>query len=116
MMSASTLGVGSVFLVLAALGGLARWWAARWNSGWPWGTIAANLAACFALGLTTSLTGWWVDPVRVGLLGALSTWSTVAQETAAALRAGRPATAFGYVSSTVAGGVALAWFGLALGS
>ncbi len=78
------------------------------------GTLAVNLAAAFFLGLSVELDGVAAIALRVGLLGALSTWSTLAHQLADLLRRGRRRPALLYLGSTLVGGVALAWLGLVL--
>ena len=66
----------------------------------PWGTLFANLAGCFMIGVIFAL----IDRTRVlsplmrlffmtGFLGALTTFSTYAMETVQAIRTGSNATA-----------------------
>jgi len=79
------------------------------------GTLAVNLGAAFLLGLSAQWDGVAAIAVRVGLLGALSTWSTLAHQVADLLRRGRRGPAAIYLGSTLTGGVLLAWLGLAFG-
>lgn len=78
------------------------------------GTLAVNLGAAFLLGLSASWTGIAADGFRIGLLGAASTWSTLANEVARLLddrRYGRAAT---YLMLSLGLGVSAAWAGLQL--
>ena len=108
-----------ILLVLpaAAAGGLIRWQLAeRFNVGRtiPMGTFVANCAASFLIGLLSGLENGSELVVRVGLLGALSTWSTLANEVVELHRqAGRGWAAL-YLTSSVTSGVGLAWLGLQL--
>jgi CrcB protein len=80
----------------------------------PVGTLTVNLAAAFLLGLSVEWDGVAAVALRVGLLGALSTWSTLAHQLADLLRRGRPRPAAIYLATTLVGGVACAWLGIAL--
>lgn len=107
--------VALAFLPLAAAGGLLRWQLGeRFNSSLPLGTLAANTLASLSLGLLSG-TGSTSDVlIGVGLLGALSTWSTLANEVASLHRSGRSLTAVGYLGGTLVLGIAAAWLGLSL--
>lgn len=98
-------GLGAV--LRAALG-------QRLNRSIPWGTLAANLAAALALGLLADTTGRWVEVISIGLLGALSTWSSLAHEVVQLIEEKEYSVAAGYLGGTVTAGVGLAWIGLAL--
>lgn len=78
------------------------------------GTLAVNVVAAFLLGLSTRWVGVWVDGLRIGLLGAASTWSTLADEVASHVRNGRRALAGCYLSASLVAGVLAAWVGLQL--
>lgn len=75
-------------------------------------TLAINVLAAFLLGASASWTGVVADGFRIGLLGAASTWSTLANELAALLRERHVARAGLYLGSTLALGVLAAWVGL----
>lgn len=102
--------------VLGAVGASIRFGLARWGNGsvggWPFGTFAANIASAFALGAIHGRFGDLGTAVGVGLLGALSTWSTLAIEVVDRLRSGRWPTGLGYLAATLAVGIAAAWAGL----
>lgn len=78
------------------------------------GTLAINLAAAFLLGLSASWDGVAGDGIRIGLLGAASTWSTLANELALLLRHRRFTRAGVYVVLSLVLGVGAAWIGLEL--
>jgi CrcB protein len=104
-----------IVLVLsaAAAGAVVRWLlGTKLNGQFPFGTLAANLAAAFAAGLFTGLDNSTDLVVRVGLLGALSTWSTLANELAGMLRSGDRTLAAIYGTTSVVLGIGLAWIGL----
>ena len=90
--------------------------------GVPLGTFAANALGAIAMGFLAALfrtAEAWDSPVRlfllVGVLGALTTFSTFAMETVDALRAGRMAVALVYVVGTVIVTVVGCWIGYAVG-
>ena len=82
----------------------------------PWRTLAVNTAGAFLLGLVAA-SRWWDDPIvaTTAGLGSLTTFSTVAAETASLLDNGRKGRAIAYVGMTLVVGSAAAWFGLTLG-
>ena len=81
-----------------AVGTLARYWLAGFvqrahESTFPWGTLVVNASGCFAFGLVWTLAeerlligGETRAIVLVGFMGAFTTFSTFAFETAAMLR------------------------------
>ncbi|MCP5025059.1 MAG: hypothetical protein GY929_02135 [Actinomycetia bacterium] len=107
----------ALFLMAAAGGGILRALAAtasaRAGARLPLGTLAANVGASFAAGLATGLDGPLATIVAVGLLGALSTFSTLVRELVA-LGRDEPAAAAAYLVLTVVGGIGAAGAGLAL--
>lgn len=86
----------------------------RLNGRLPSGTFLANTTACFLLGLASQWDGVTGTAVRIGLLGSLSTWSSLAFEVSTMWRIGRRAEAAAYLTLTVVLGVGLAWVGLRL--
>lgn len=76
------------------------------------GTAAINLSAAFMLGLSADWTGFAADGFRIGLLGAASTWSTLALELATLIREGRRVRAGVYLVLSLGLGVGAAWIGL----
>jgi len=89
--------------------------------GFPVGTLAANLAGCLLIGL---LAGWAAHagpmPVpleralRVGFLGALTTFSTFSLDLVVLMERGANAAAAGYAVASVLGGVGAVFAGLAV--
>ncbi|WKD61913.1 camphor resistance protein CrcB [Corynebacterium ciconiae DSM 44920] len=71
----------------AFLGGALRAWCST-HLRQPWGTLSANAAATFLLGLVTGapLQDWLLLILGTGVAGALSTWSTLAKEIATSLQ------------------------------
>lgn len=108
----------------AVLGAWSRWLLALWLnahvSGWPWGTLLANLAGAYLIGLVlgmVSLHPEWPAWIRLavvtGFLGALTTFSTFSAETVAMLESGDYARAAGYAAVSLAGSLLLTGLGLA---
>lgn len=83
----------------------------------PWGILVVNLTGAFALGILSGgvvdASGLWV--LGVGLLGGYTTFSSVAVSTVALAEDGRPRASVAYALANLAGSVALAAAGLALG-
>ncbi|MEM9562982.1 MAG: CrcB family protein [Actinomycetota bacterium] len=103
-------------IVAASLGAVVRYlMALRFDRELPVGTLAVNLAASAALGLAASAPTPAATVLGVGALGALSTWSAVANEAAAMARDGHGGLAIGYLALTATSGVLAAWIGLRLG-
>ena len=84
--------------------------------GWPWATFAVNLSGAFVIGVFLTV----VPPhahrsrafVAVGILGAYTTFSTLAMETVLLLRAGRVGLGIGYLTGTITVGLACAQVGV----
>lgn len=84
--------------------------------GFPWGTLIINLSGSFLLGaLLVAVTEVWrphhlLRPLLgTGLLGGYTTFSTFALE----VRGASGAVAASYLIASVAGGVFVAWCGMA---
>jgi len=109
-----------------AAGALCRWRVSLWCANalhwsFPIGTLTVNVAGCFLLGLAIHVgthTSFIPVPVRsgvaVGLLGALTTFSTFGYETVKLLEAGAWHLAIGNVAANVAIGLIAVSLGLAL--
>ena len=87
--------------------------------GWPWGTLAVNVAGSFAIGV---LFAWFLakpapDWVRFGLitgvLGGFTTFSAFSIETVELLRAGATVSALAYVAATMILGLGACALGIA---
>jgi len=82
--------------------------------GFPWGTLAVNLAGSFLIGLCAALAerqgaGSWVRPwLMVGFLGGFTTFSAFSLENLHLLRSGQVVSLFTYVAVSVVGGLSLA--------
>ena len=116
-MSAADVGIVVLVALAAAVGATIRFVVGdQLNRGFPTGTLAVNLVASAALGLLASGPEALRVVVGVGALGALSTWSTAANEAATMSREGNGALGLGYLALTVSSGILTAWFGLRLGT
>lgn len=104
-----------LFIVAAAVGASARYLAARaLNGPFPYGTLTVNLAASLALGVLSRQDGLWWTVAGIGALGALSTWSTVANEVGELARERQGLLAALYLWATATSGVVAAWIGIQL--
>ena len=92
---------------------------ARLGSGFPLGTLLANVAACVLLGLLAGLGLATDSPGYVllgtGVAGAMSTYSTFAFETVRLVEEGQLGRAVGYATVSPVAGVAALLLGLSAG-
>jgi len=107
-----------------SLGALCRYglasFAARYMANrFPWGTLAANLIGCFAIGAAFALTERTqaLSPesrlfFMTGFLGALTTFSTYALETVQSVRTGSTLTAVLNFAANNLGGLLLVLAGM----
>jgi len=83
-----------------------------------WSTVGINIVGSFLLGLLVA-ESWFGRDVRegigVGFLGGFTTFSTFSVQAVLEVDAGEPARAIAYVLASVAGGLAAATAGYALG-
>jgi fluoride exporter len=110
-----------------AIGTLARYivsgLASRLNSGeYPWGTLAVNAVGCFLFGLVWMLaedrmliSGRTRFIVLTGFMGAFTTFSTFAFETAAMARDSEWLIAAANLLAHNVGGLALVLLGMVVG-
>jgi CrcB protein len=125
---ALTLWWQQLLLVMAggALGAGARFWMGGWllrqlGSGFPWGTLTANLLGSFVAGF---LAIWledrgpsalyWRAFLIVGVLGALTTYSALMLECLLLARSQRSGLLLGYLAVSLVAGLALVWVGARL--
>lgn len=115
-------------LVMAggALGAAGRFWLGglllrHIGTGFPWGTLAANLIGSFAVGFVAVwLEGrgaaalWWRAFLIVGLLGGLTTYSALMLELLLFARSQRSGLALAYLGLTLVLGLLLVWAGAEL--
>ena len=100
---------------LAAVGTLTRWQAGRLlNAALPLGTLLVNLVGSFALGLLAGRAATTLTVIGIGLLGSLTTFSTLMVEAETMGRSSRHGAAVGYLALTVVGGIGAALVGLEL--
>ncbi len=106
----SFLGGAGRYLVSLAMKGVSK--------GFPWATLAVNLAGCFLIGLLWGLfskngsdSSNWALFLTVGLCGGFTTFSTFSKEALVMLQGGNIWGFAGYVAISVIAGIALVAFG-----
>lgn len=122
---------GSIGAVTRYGAGLA---AARWlGRGFPWGTLAVNVAGCFLMGLVMEImlnleakaslpppastdfgSSFWRQGVAIGFLGALTTFSAFGADTIRQLQSGQHLTALANIAANVTLSLAAVWCGVIL--
>ena len=108
-----------------AIGACMRYWlflSVGTVAGIPLGTFVANAFGAVTMGFLAAVfrnAESWESPLRlfllVGVLGALTTFSTFALEAVDALRAGKTVVALAYVIGTVIITVGGCWIGYVMG-
>ncbi|MFR0609527.1 fluoride efflux transporter FluC [Limosilactobacillus mucosae] len=103
----------------ASLGAALRWlltltWQKWGRSGWPVATLFINLTGSFLMGWLANLTmtGSLRLFLTTGLLGGYTTFSTFSTELLAMLDEGKAARCWGYMLTSVLGGLGAAWLGI----
>ena len=88
------------------------------SQGFPWGTLLVNLVGCFAFGVIFALFGKysstgnaWCLLLTTGVCGGFTTFSTFANESMQMMQSGNWGGFAGYVTASVALGVALVALG-----
>ena len=103
------------FVIAAMLGGVARWQSGRLNRpGFPIGTLAVNTVAAFVAGLAAGASTTVSLVVVTAYLGSMSTFSTVTGELVDLRETIGLPRSIAYGTTTLAAGVAVAWFGLSI--
>lgn len=110
---------GAVGAVLRHFAGLAA--LRLMGPGFPWGTLCVNIAGSFVMGLLVGLFAHFWHPVQevrafltVGVLGALTTFSTFSLDTAVLWERGQMMETGLYVAASVALSIAALFAGLFL--
>ena len=112
-------------LVMAggALGAAGRFWLSgillrQLGNGFPWGTLAVNLLGSFLAGfLVVWLEGrgpsavYWRAFLMVGVMGGLTTFSTLMVECLLYARSDRNGLMLTYVAVSLVAGLLLIWLG-----
>lgn len=92
-----------------------------WGSSFPWGTAAVNLFGSFVIGILLPFgTSIVSEPVRlfcvVGILGALTTFSTFSSDTVNKMSQGETSQALANVALNLGACLLLTWLGMLVGS
>ena len=105
-----------------ALGAVARFWVglgavSLLGAGWPFGTLAVNVAGSFGIGAVAS-GPWATEAMRAavvtGLLGGFTTFSAFSLETVRMIEAGRTGHALAYVAAQIFLCLGAAYLGVSL--
>ena len=88
------------------------------GKGFPWATLAVNLAGCFLIGLLWGIFSRnategskWALFLTVGLCGGFTTFSTFSKESLMMLQAGNFWGFAGYIALSVSAGIAFVALG-----
>jgi CrcB protein len=101
------------------------------GKGFPWGTLAVNVAGCFAMGIVMSIMAdleprlptspqlklafdLWHKGVAIGFLGGLTTFSSFGADTLREMTAGRMGIGLANVAANVILSLAAVWLGMLL--
>lgn len=101
-------------ICLGAIGALMRWRVGVvGNRALPWGTLGVNVVGSLLLGLVAGQGDTATTVIGVGLLGSVTTFSTVMVETHDLRERRGRGVAAAYLGVTLVGGVGAAAIGLA---
>jgi CrcB protein len=110
-------GIGAVSRYLLSL-----WAADRYGSGFPYGTLLANIIGCFIIGIFMTLitekyvvSPYWRLLVTVGFIGGLTTFSSFSYETLKLLQEANVAGALWNLLLNMVVGFAATWLGISAG-
>ena len=100
------------------------------GKGFPWGTLAVNIAGCFVMGIVMEVLldleaqakatpldaqiALWKQGVAIGFLGGLTTFSSFGADTLRDFQAGQPLLALANIAANVILSLAAVWAGFAL--
>ena len=110
------LGAGGAITRYIVSTGSVRWF----GEGYPVGTLIVNVVGCFLLGVLYQLSALggvpneWRQPLGIGFLGGLTTFSTFGYETFDALEKGKWHLAGTNVALHLLLGLTAVWLGLVL--
>lgn len=111
VMAGGALGAALRFMVGAAM-------LRQFGTGFPWGTLTVNLVGAFAAGYVMvwlqsrgSAALYWRAFLIVGIIGGLTTFSSMMLETLVFARAERGLMMPLYLGISLVGGMALVWAG-----
>jgi CrcB protein len=115
-MNVLLVGAGGFFGAMARFF-VSKWFAGRFQSAIPYGTLSINLAGSFLLGLMAGAEPW--NAVRLligtGFLGAFTTFSTFKVESVRLWAEKRYLAFWAYIGLSYTAGIALAFAGFWLG-
>lgn len=109
--------------LLVALGGGAGsalrflvWVWMRPSGGFPWATLAVNLAGCFLIGIIYGLSSRHASEqmrllLATGFCGGFTTFSAFGAENLQLVQQGQFGLASAYAASSIAGGITAVWLG-----
>ena len=100
------------------------------GKGFPWGTLAVNVAGCFLMGLVMEVildleahsevtpaiklqVALWKQGLAIGFLGGLTTFSSFGADTLREFQAGQPLLALANIAASVLLSLAAVWAGMA---
>lgn len=111
VMAGGALGAALRFMIGDAL-------TRQFGNGFPWGTLTVNLVGAFAAGYVMvwlqsrgNAALYWRAFLIVGIIGGLTTFSSMMLETLVFARSDRGLMVPVYLGASLAGGMLLVWLG-----